>query len=149
MRRVSSFQGFPVFLVCIHSVEITEAYTQISPLRKRVIRIHVPFLSRRSHTLLYICMWKVDYGCIDLVPPTPPLFNLFLSGGTIMSSQKGKKSRLPGTQKYLFPSHHARGSYNNVSAPYKICDTSSRTNLYGRRPFTMYGTRRVECGCEF
>ena len=99
---------------------MSSVYTQISPLRKRVIRIHVPFLSRRSHTLLYICMWKVDYGCIDLVPPTPPLFNLFLSGGTIMSSQKGKKSRLPGTQKYLFPSHHARGSYNNVSAPYKI-----------------------------
>ncbi len=32
-----------------------------------------------------------------------------------MSSQTGKKSRPPGTQKYLFPSHNARESaYNNV-----------------------------------
>ena len=69
-------------------------YTQISPLRKRVIRVHVPFLSRGSHT---ICMWTKRVG---------------------------------------YTSHTCgMGSYNNVSAPYKICDTSSHTNCMKKRPF--------------
>ena len=38
-------------------------YTQISVLRKRVNRIRVPFLSRRSHT---ICMWRCGEAIMDV-----------------------------------------------------------------------------------
>ena len=87
------------------------------------ILIHVPFLSRRYQypfeSSVYICMWKVDYGCIDLIPPTPPLFNLFLKSGGVgtMSSQKGKKSRLPGTQKYLFFLTQCKGVIQQCIGP--------------------------------
>ena len=75
-------------------------------------------------------MWKVDYGCIDLVPPTPPLFNLFLSGGgnnVQPKRQKESTTRYTKVPSHLHTvSHNARGSYNNVSAPYKIYDVLMR-----------------------
>ena len=63
---------------------------------------------------------------------------LMLTWYTWAARQKVAKIAEESTTWYTkvpFPSNNARGSYNNVSAPYKIGDTSSHTNLYGRRPF--------------
>ena len=82
-------------------------YTQISVLRKRVNRIRVPFLSRRSHT---ICMWKGDYGCIDLV-------RCLCWHDARQKLPKLPKSRLPDTQKYLFP-QTMQGGHTTMYRPH-------------------------------
>ena len=68
-------------------------------------------------------MWKVDYGCIDLVPPTPPLFNLFLSGGGNNVQPKRQKESTTRYTKVPFFPHTMQGGHTTMSVPYKIYDT--------------------------
>ena len=64
-------------------------------------------------------MWKVDYGCIDLVPPTPPLFNLFLSGGWERNDQpKGQKESTTRYTKVPFFPHTMQGSHTTMYRPH-------------------------------
>ncbi len=59
-------------------------------------------------------MWKVDYRCIDSIPPTPPLFNLFYFSGGGNNDQpnitkQAKRVDYLVHKSTFFPSHNARG----------------------------------------
>ena len=75
------------------------------------------FLAGGPNTLVYICMWKVDYGCIDSIPQTPPEFNLFLSGGGNNVQPKRQKVDHPVHKSTFFP-HTMQGSHTTMYRPH-------------------------------